>query len=237
VVQRHDAYVTIGENIGRPGCSIPSCGLHWITTPQPIVLERWPFHSEAAEWLTSIASWRGAYGPVEYQGKTYGLRVHEFRKFASLPRRSGCACQLALDIHAHDARDRDLLLACGWSLVEPAQVAGNPWTYQDYIRQSRAEFLVAKNMYVRSNSGWFSDRSICYLASGKPVVAQDTGLKHLYPTGKGLLTFSTLDEAVALVEEVNTHYPQHCRAAREIAEEYFDSDKVLGRLLTKLGLT
>jgi hypothetical protein len=232
----HDGYVTIGENIGRAGCSIPTCGLPWITTRQPVVLDHWPKAESTGEKFTSIASWRGLYGPVEYQGKVYGLRVHEFRKFAPLPRRCGTPFQLALDIQPADAKDVALLRDNGWDLADPRVVAGDPGSYQAYIRTSRAEFTVAKNMYVETRSGWFSDRSICYLASGKPVLAQDTGLGDLYPTGQGLLTFTTLDEAVAGVEEIGGHYARHARAARALAEEYFDSDKVLSRLLARLGV-
>ena len=114
--------------------------------------------------------------------------------------------------------------------------AADPWAYRDFVRRSKAEFLVAKNLYVQSNSGWFSDRSICYLASGRPVLAQDTGFRQHYPTDAGLLAFTTLDEALAGVEAIDRDYPRHARAAREIAVEYFGSDKVLTRLLTKLGV-
>jgi hypothetical protein len=232
----HDDYVTIGEHIGRRSCTIPTCGLRWITTPQPIVLEYWPVVEEGGESMTSVASWRGAYGPIEYQGKSYGLRVHEFRKFAPLPRLSRRPFQLALDIHPSENNDLALLHGNGWSLVDPKVAVGNPAAYQAYIHGSKAEFMVAKNMYVQTQSGWFSDRSICYLASGKPVLAQDTGLGELYPTGEGLLTFTTLEEAVAGVEELTGDYARHARAARALAEDYFDSNKVLPRLLSKLGI-
>jgi hypothetical protein len=233
----HDDYVTIGENIGRADCAIPTCGLKWVTTPQPVVLDHWPPAPEpAGDSFTSIVTWRGAFGPVEYQGKTYGLRVHEFRKFAPLPRLSGRSFQLALDIHPTDAKDRALLTDNCWSLADPGVVAGNPWVYQDYIRGSRAEFVVAKNMYVQTGSGWLSDRSLCYLASGKPVLAQDTGFTRLYPTGAGLLAFRTLDEAAEGVEALCRDYARHARAARGLAEDYFASDKVLSRLLGKLSV-
>jgi hypothetical protein len=233
----HDAYVTIGENIGRTDCTIPTCGLEWITTPQPVVLDHWrPEERANDKWFTSIASWRGPYSSLEYQGKTYGLRVHEFRKFARLPRLTGRSFQLALDIHPAEVKDRTLLESNGWSLVDPNVAAGDPWTYRAYIQGSKAEFMVAKNMYVQANSGWFSDRSICYLASSKPVLAQDTGLKGLYPTGEGLITFTTLEEALSGVEELSADYARHAHAARALAEEYFDSDKVLSRLLSKLGV-
>ena len=232
----HDAFVTIGENIGRPSCPIPTCGLEWITTPQPIVLDDWPPQPRGGSRFTSIASWRGLYGPVEYGGKTYGLRVHEFRTFVELPRLTGQPFELALDIHLDEVRDLALLSGNNWLLVNPREVAGDPWAYQAFIQQSGAEFGVAKNMYVQTCGGWLSDRSICYLASGKPVIVQDTGLGDLYPTGEGLLTFSTLDEAVAAVSEVARHPDRHARVARAVAEEYFDSDTVLRRLLAKLGL-
>ena len=236
--QGHDAFVTIGENIGQPECDIPTGGLAWITTPQPIVLDYWPSRDDGHDGrpFTSIASWRGAYGPVAYKGMTYGLRVHEFRKFIELPVVSQQDFQLALDIHPAEVKDITLLTDNAWSLVDPKVVAGDPWVYQSYIQHSKAEFMVAKNMYVQANSGWFSDRSICYLASGKPVLVQDTGIKHLYPTGEGLLTFTTTDEALSGVEEISRDYARHSHAARAIAEECFDSDKVLTRLLGKLGL-
>jgi hypothetical protein len=235
--QGYDDYVTIAENIGQPNCTIPTCGLEWITTRQPVVLDYWRPQTEAGgECFTSIATWRGAYGPLEYGGRTYGLRVHEFRKFAGLPGLCDRPFQLALDINCAEANDLALLAANRWSLVDPNVVAGDPWAYQAFIQSSRAEFMVAKNMYVQANSGWFSDRSICYLASGRPVLAQDTGLKQLYPTGEGLLTFSTLEEALSGVEELSADYARHARTARTLAEEYFDSDKVLSRLLGRLGV-
>ena len=231
----HELFVTIGENIGQPDCAIPTCGLDWITTPQPIVLAEWPVR-EGGDRFTSVASWRGAYGPVEYGGTTYGLRVHELRKFAVLPRLTGQAFELALDIHPAETSDLALLDLHGWSLVDPKAVAGDPWSYRAYIQGSRAELMVAKQMYVRANSGWFSDRSICYLASGKPVVAQDTGFSRRYPADAGLLAFSTLDEAAARVEQVTREYDRHAHAARHLAEAYFDSDVVLPRLLARLGV-
>jgi hypothetical protein len=167
----------------------------------------------------------------------YGLRVHEFRKFVALPGRGPFRCELALDIHPSETQDLALLAANGWGLVDPRRVACDPWAYQSYLRGSAAEFMVAKGMYVQAQSGWLSDRSLCYLASGRPVIAQDTGLKGRYPTGEGLITFTTLDEAAAAAERLYRDFARHARAARTVAEEYFDSDKVLSRLLAKLGVS
>lgn len=234
----HDAYVTIAENIGQPWCDIPTCGLDWITTPQPIVLDQWPATSQdsASGRLTSVVSWRGANGPVTYQGKTYSLRAREFRKYAALPKLSGGQFELALDIHPGDEQDRDLLRDNGWSLVSPQDVAGDPWRYREYVGNSAAELMIAKNMYVDTNSGWVSDRSICYLASGRPVVAQDTGVANLFRTDEGLLTFTSLEEAVDAVSAVRREPQRHQRAARRLAEEYFESSTVLRALVRKLGL-
>ena len=233
----HDAYVTIGLNIGRPDCTIPTCGLDWIVTPQPVVLEWWPRSDVPGESFTTIASWRGAYGPVEFQGRY--LRSPR----APVPPIRGPARAHRPPVRAgprHSpsrnerpgtpVRQRD----GHWSIPRWSPATRSP--IERYIGRSRAEFSVAKDMYVQSRGGWISDRSLCYLASGKPVLAQETGFSRHYPTGEGLLTYSTLEEAVAGVEEITRRPDRHARAARALAEEYFDSDKVLGRLLQKLGV-
>jgi hypothetical protein len=230
----HDAHVTIGERIGRADCTIPACGIDWITTPQPIALDAWPVAAPASGRFTSVATWRGTYGPVEYQGVIYGMRVHEFRRFAELPARTGLPLELALDIDPGEERDLQLLDANGWIRVDPRMVVGDPWSYRRYVQGSGAEFAVAKGMYVQSRSGWFSERSMCYLASGKPVVTQDTGFNERVETGAGLLAFNTLDEAVAAVEEVARDPEGHARAARSVVERHYRADVVLSRLLERL---
>lgn len=233
----HDAFVTVGGNMGRAGCTVPTCGLSWITTRPPVVLEHWPVaDSPPARRFTSVGAWRGPYGPIEHDGRLYGLRVHEFRRFAGLPGLVAADFELALDIDPAEERDLDLLRTHGWHLVDPASVACTPASYREYIAGSTAELMVAKGMYVESGSGWFSDRSACYLASGRPALVQDTGLAGLYPVGEGLLAFGTLDDAVAGAEEIVAHYQRHAQAARAIAEELFDSDRVLGTLLAALGV-
>jgi hypothetical protein len=228
----HDVFVTIGENIGRPGCHIPTCGIDWVRTRQPLVLDLWPEQRNSTGGrFTTVGSWRGAYGPIEWDGRTYGLRVHEFRKFVELPDTCGPQFELALDIDDAETRDLELLREHGWELVDPARVACDPVVYQRYVAGSKAEFVVAKNLYVDTRGGWFSDRSASYLASGKPVVAQDTGLDGLYPLGEGLVTFRTVEEAAAAVHEIAGDYRRHARAARELAEAYFDSDLVLANLV------
>ena len=231
----YDRYVTVGENVGRADCEIPTCGLEWVTTRPPIVLERWPV-AAGGRRFTSVVTWRGAFDPIEYAGRRYGQRVHEFRRFVQLPRLTGVPCELALAIHPDEPEDLARLEAGGWMLANPREVAGTPRAYQRYIRGSQAEIMVAKNLYVDTRSGWFSDRSACYLASGKPVLAQDTGVARLYPTDEGLITFSTLEEAVSGVEAISGDYDRHARKARELAEAYFDSGVILNRLLNCLGV-
>jgi hypothetical protein len=231
----HDAYVTVGENVGAPDCAIPTGGLNWSVTAQPIVLEHWSVADGPGRAVTSVGSWRGPYGPVEHAGHVYGLRVHEFRKFFALPRLTGAPLEMALDIDAAEGPDLRGLEEGGWSLVDPAVVAGDPWSYREYVNASKGELCVAKGMYVDTNSGWFSDRSICYLAGGRPVLAQETGFSRYHPTGEGLLAFRNLDEAVAGLETFRSDPERHRRAARAIAEEHFDSDRVLPRLLDEVA--
>lgn len=229
----HDRFATLARGIGRPGCSIPTCGLAWTTLPQPVVLEHWPAVPPRPDGaFTGIGAWRGPNGPVEHDGHVYGLRCHEFRKFLSLPGR--CPDEdfaLALAIDPGDARDIAALEGHGWRLLDPINAARSPDRYRDFIAASKAEFMVPKQMYVDTASGLFSDRSCYYLATGRPVLARDTGLGNLYPCGDGLVTFTTLDEAAAGVERIAADHARHCRIAREIAEACFDSDRVLTKFL------
>jgi hypothetical protein len=234
--QGHDRFLTVGGRIGSADCEIPTCGMDWVPIKPPVELTDWPTQADRGSRFTSVASWRGAFGPLEYGGRTLGLRVHEFRRFFELPERAPAGFEAALDIDDAEVDDLDALRRHGWELVDPRSVAGDAWSYRDYVQRSAAELMVAKNLYVDTRSGWFSDRSACYLASGRPVLAQDTGLDGLLPSGEGLLTFSTLDEAVAGVEEIQGDYERHSRAAREIAEEHFAAEKVLPEMLEELGV-
>lgn len=233
----HDFYYTIGENIGTPGCPVPVGGIEWRPIRQPVVLADWPVSPAGdSNRFTTVANWRGGYGRVEYEGKTYGLKVHEFRKFVEVPRLlPGLTFEIALNIHPADHRDLDSLLSHNWKVVDSA-LASEPAGFRDYVRGSGAEFSVAQGIYVETASGWFSDRTVRYLACGKPVLAQDTGFSRNLPTGEGLLAFNTLDDVVTGVNQIASAYQSHCQAARMIAEEYFDSAKVLGRLAEEVGV-
>ncbi len=234
----HDAYFTVGTNVGTAACAIPIDGIQWIPTLPPVVLEDWPVHdTPEPHRFTTIAAWRGPFGPVTHDGRTYGLKVHEFRKVAALPQRTGREFELALSIHPADERDRRMLLEHGWRVVDPEQVVPGPAEFRSYVHGSWAEFSVAQGIYVDSRSGWFSDRTVRYLASGKPVLVQDTGFGRTLPIGEGLLAFRTLDQAVANAEEIASDYERHAKAARAIAEEYFDSDRVLSQMLERMGVS
>jgi len=230
----HDAFVTVGEGIGEDDCLIPTCGIEWVTTPHPIVLGQWPA-AEGGARFTSVGSWRGPYEPVEYEGHRFGLRAHELRKLIDLPSLVEPKLELALDIDPFDGEDREALLAGGWALVDPAEVAADPAAYRRYIQGSLAELMVPKGIYAEARSGWFSERSIAYLASGKPVLAGETGFARRYPTGEGLISFSSLDQARAGVEAICAEPGRHARAAREIAAEHFEAKRVLGRLLEQVA--
>ncbi|HVD41644.1 MAG TPA: hypothetical protein VNC16_11675 [Solirubrobacterales bacterium] len=230
----HDAFVTVGEKIGDPDCLIPTCGLEWISSPHPVPLEEWPAVAGGTRF-TSVGSWRGPYDPVEYEGRRFGLRAHELRKLVQLPSLVDPELELALEIDLADSGDIEALRENGWNLVDPAEVAADPVGYRHYIQGSGAELMVAKGIYVETRGGWFSERSIAYLASGKPVVALDTGFSERYPTGEGLIAFDDLDGARAGIEAVHADWERHSRAAREIAAEHFEAKKVLGRLLEQVA--
>lgn len=237
-VDGHDDYFTIGENIGTTDCPIPTGGIRWQPIRQPVVLDGWPVSPPRDSGrFTTVASWRGAYGPVQFGDRTFGVKAHEFRKVVSLPRLLGMASfEVALDIHSGEARDLATLHEYGWQITDPIAAAGTPEAFRRYIQDSAAEFSVAQSIYVETNSGWFSDRTVRYLASGKPALVQDTGFGRHLPIGEGLVSFRTLDEAAAGAKRILTNYDRHCRAARAIAAEFFDSDKVLGRFLGEVGI-
>lgn len=232
--EAHTDFVTVGLSLGSPQCPIPTCGRNWLTTMQPIVLDEWQVSQRITpDALTTVGNWRG-YGSVEFRGEHYGQKAHSMRKFFELPGRTTQKLAPALSIHAGEEKDIAALAENEWTLLDPSKVASTPALYREFISGSKGEFGIAKSGYVASRCGWFSDRSVCYLASGRPVIAQDTGFGSYLPTGDGLFAFDTIESAVASIDAMNSDYTHQCRAARKLAEDYFDSRKVLTRLLEKL---
>jgi hypothetical protein len=232
----HDFIATYGENYGAPDCGVPLNGAHYVPTRQPVALEHWPaVFDPAARCFTTIGNYRQEGSDVVHGGQTYHWsKHHEWEKVLDLPGLTKQDFELAMMPEAD--QDRHLLRSHGWQLSSPIPMSLDVFgAYRDFFRRSRGEFTVAKDQNVRLRSGWFSERDACYLASGKPVVAQDTGFSNVLPTGEGLFAFSAIDEARAAIEAINDDYPRHCRAAREIAEEYFDGRKVASRLLESVG--
>lgn len=234
-LEGHTHFLTVGEAVGTRGCPVPTCGRTWIPTPQPVVLSEWP-RGERLEWdaLTTVAHWRG-YGSVEHGGIFYGQKAHSLRPLMDLPTRTTERFVLALGIHSDERPDLEALRSNRWELIDPGRVARTPESYRSFVRGSKAEFAVAKSGYVASACGWFSDRSITYLASGRPVVMQETGFSRFIPTGAGLFAFTGAEDVLSAVDALRTDYPRHSRAARELAESHFDSDRVLTRLLQRVG--
>ncbi len=233
----HQRILTYGENYGAPDCGVPLNGIVYGKTRQPVDLELWPaIYTPDAPFFTTIGNYRQEGSDVEYQGQVFRWsKHHEWKTFITLPDRTSQPFELALKVDR--AEDKAFLERHGWCVVPPFEMSLDVFgAYPEYFRRSRAEFTVAKDQNVRLRSGWFSERDACYLASGKPVVTQDTGFSNSIPTGKGLFGVAAVEEAVAAIDEINRDYAMHCKAARAIAEEYFDGLNVASRLVADLGL-
>jgi hypothetical protein len=231
MLREHDVFFTFGENIGAPDCRVPKELFDWTPTRQPVV--QCCFRDAAVpvgerrRVLTTVASWEPSEdGPV-VDGVVYGGKSTEFERFLDLPASGGLPFELALSGPA----PFDRLLAHGWKLVDAYEMSGDPWVYRDYLSRSFGEWSVAKNAYVVGRTGWFSCRTACYLMLGVPAVVQDTGFGSVIPTGEGVLAFRTPEEASEAIERLVSDPDRHAKAARDIAEEYFDSGKVLTRLI------
>lgn len=227
----HDVFFTFAENIGKPDCLIPTELFHWIPTRQPIVPDCFEgaivTPNQRRRLLTTVASWEPAEkGPVVAGVPYYGKSV-EFERFMQLPHFSSLPIELALSGRV----PRQQLQDHGWLMVDALGISYDPWVYRNYLANSLGEWSVAKNAYVRSRSGWFSCRSACYLALGVPVIVQDTGFAGYIPTGEGIQSFATMEQAVEAIEKLRTDPDRHIRAALELARECFDSDKVLNALI------
>jgi hypothetical protein len=234
----HDAFATVGANLGDPACPLPTNGLPWLVLRPPVLLDAWPASRPPADGaFTTVGAWRNPLGTIAHDGRTYGSKAHAFRRLLELPGRVPEArFELALDLHPADAADRRALREHGWALTDPRAVAGTPEAFRAYVRRSLAECSVAQPVYAETASGWFSDRTAHYLASGRPALVQDTGLGASLPLGEGLLTFRTPAQAAAGARAILAEPERHARAARTLAERAFASDIVLGGLLAELGV-
>lgn len=224
----YDRYLTVGQNIGKPGCPVPTGPIEWVPTLPPVLLEEWESAPRPAGPLrfTTVATWRSPYGGLVVGGREMGLKHHQFRRFAELPERvPEASFEIALDIHPGDDADLELLQANGWEIVDPREAAGTPAAFRDYVRGSGAEFSVAQGVYVEAATGWFSDRTAAYLASGRPALIQETGAQ------TAAVTFDDVEGAVAGAETIAGDWQERSAAASAFAERHLDSDRVLGRVL------
>jgi hypothetical protein len=228
LASRHTAFFSFGENIVSCGCLIPDDGFPWVATRQPIVLDAWeqaPIYSKGS--YTTVMQWE-SYNDAVYQNQRFGTKSASFGPFLDLPTRVQVTLELAL---GGKRAPRRLLRNMGWRIRDPLSVTASLDSYQRYLRDSRAEFSVAKQGYVCSNSGWFSERSACYLATGRPVIVQDTGFTSRIETGRGILAFNSVDQACASIEALESNYQLHYSVARELIQRYFDAEKVLSEMI------
>ncbi len=237
IARAHRIFFTYAANIGQPDCLLPAGGLRWHPTRPPVLLEQWPEQSATPmpAAFTTVGTWRNKGNDVELGGRTYYWSKHlNFAKMLDIPRRAGQAVELATDLNS--GPDYERALAGGFSFRPVVPMSLDIDTYRGYISASRGEFTVAKDLYVSTRSGWFSDRTVCYLAAGRPAVTQFTGFEKFIPAGAGLLGFADDASAVEALRAVSADYPRHARAAREIAREYFDAQRLLGEVAEIIGL-
>ena len=244
----HTHHFTYGENLGAPDCGVPVTRFKYLPIRQPIVLDWWTTDAqpglalndrpEVRPYFTTIAKWRQPGKDIDWNGETYSWSKHvEFLKFIDLPRRSKQEFELALAWQ--DEKDQEAipqLKSHGWRIIDGISLSLDTAPYREYILRSRGEFTVAKDQNIRLRSGWFSDRSACYLAAGKPVVTQDTAFGNILPVGRGLFTFRNMDDILTAIEMIEGDYDRHSRAAREIAQEYFATENVLRSLMERVDL-
>ncbi len=233
---QHTHHFTYGENLGGPDCPIPLTLFDWKKTRPPVLVDLWDAGCVAAgPYFTSIATWENKGKDIEVGGVTYRWSKHlNFLRFLDLPRQVLQPFRLAM--HPPDAAVEARVKAGGWDIVDPVRVSGDMQSYRDFIVTSRGEFTVAKDIYVRPNTGWFSDRSVCYLAAGRPVITQETGFSKFLETGRGLFPFSTIDEVQAAVAEISKDYARQSLGAIECAYEFFDADTVLRKMVAEADL-
>ncbi len=234
-LEAHDMIFSYGENLGQPDCRVPVARFRWRPTRQPVLLEQWqaPMPPVPGAYNT-IATWKNKGKDVTWQGETYfWSKDREFLKFVDLPGRCPARFELATRM---DPANELHFRAHGWDLRDPVDLSRDLTGYRRYIQEARGEFSVAKDQNIRLRSGWFSDRTACYLAAGRPAIVQETGFSNVLPTGRGLFAFQTMEDAVHAVESIESDYEGHCRVARAIAGEYFAAERVVASLMARAGL-
>jgi len=233
----HEHWYTVGSQVGRPGCELPTGGRRWRPVRQPVLLDEWPvLPPPECGAFTTVASWRGPFGPVLHRDRWLGGKAPELRALTTLPSLVEVPVEVALQIDEADDADGAALRLAGWRVVEAGAVAGDPDAFRRYVQHSAGELSVAQSVYVHARTGWFGDRSTRYLATGRPVVVQDTGFSDDLPVGEGLLCFTDLHGAAAALEDVAEDPERHARAARRIAEEHFDARLVLSSLCEEVDV-
>jgi hypothetical protein len=232
----HTHFFSYGENLGGADCPVPLGGIDWHPTRPPVDLAAWPQPAGAPPCFGTIGTWENKGKDIDFGGLRYVWSKHvNFLRFLELPRRRPETC-FEIAMHPPDQGVRQVVEAGGWHIVDPRPISADIAAYAEFIAGARGEFTVAKDIYARSNSGWFSDRSVCYLAAGRPVVTMRTGFAKFVPVGEGLFDYATEDEALAAIDAITADYVRHSRAARAVAGEYFAAELVLGALLAAAGL-
>jgi len=236
ILDEQQALFTLGENIGTPRSGAPDAGYRWHPTRPPVVLDFWRGERPRRDVYTTVGRWNEPHRDLTLDGQTFQWRKRtEWLRCLDLPARTGAAFELAMDVE-NVPGDVPVLGAHGWKVVSPREVSSDPWRYRDYIRDSRGEFTVAQELNIRLRSGWFSDRAACYLASGRPVVLQDTGFSDVLPLGPGVHVFRTVTDAAAAIMEIERDYAAATAHASAVAEEFFRADRVVGQILAVVGL-
>jgi hypothetical protein len=242
LLESHTHHFSFGENLGAPDCSVPRVHFNYQPTRQPVILDWWETHEPSHHKFTTVASWQQSQNDIEWNGEMYRWSKHyEFLKFIDLPRQIKQPLELALacaDLNGKLSLPEvaQRLRSYGWQIIDAIGLSKNILPYRDYILSSLGEFTVAKEQNIRLRSGWFSDRSACYLAAGLPVITQNTAFDKFLPIGEGLFSFNSMAEIVAAFDAIHANYEKHRRAARAIAEEHFKAETVLAKLINHLGL-
>jgi len=236
VLDEHAHHFTFGENVGTARSTLPTGGYRWRATRQPICLDLWQPAAPPGTAYTTVGTWDARGRDLTFRGEVFRWRKRtEWLRCLDLPTRTGARFEVAMDV-AKVPGDPEILRAHGWGVEDPVAVSTDPWRYRDYLRTSRGEFTVAKDVNIRLRSGWFSDRAACYLAAGRPCIEQDTGFGDVLPLGPGLHAFRTVKEAATAIQTIEANYDRASTHAAEVAREYFAADRVLRALLAVVGL-